>query len=57
MDVNINIRGNGACPICAREQNCGARRRIAEAVRDFRDPLGHGMELVVYACPLFKEKM
>ena len=57
MEVKINPRGNGACPICAKEASCIIRRNLAKANTHLSDPMGHGMEVVVYSCPQFKEKM
>lgn len=57
METRINPRGNGACPLCTRENGCIIRRKFSEALTDLRDPLGHGIEIVVYTCPQFKEKM
>ncbi|MDR2618671.1 MAG: hypothetical protein LBC62_07350 [Treponema sp.] len=55
MQVEINSRGNGACPICKSTGNCRMQDILTKAMTVFSnedDPL----ELVVYSCPLFKEK-
>lgn len=56
MNLLINPRGNGACPLCAMNGSCRVQRKLAENV----DPLGmthdDDMEIVVYSCPYFKEK-
>ena len=57
MEVNINPRGNGACPLCTKETSCISRRNLAKANTHVSDPTGHGMEIVVYSCPQFAEKM
>ncbi len=56
MKLEINPRGNGACPICVSNGNCRIQRKLADNV-DPLDPSGDdGMEIVVYSCPYFKEK-
>ncbi|MDR1899032.1 MAG: hypothetical protein LBQ55_03390 [Treponema sp.] len=55
MEIEINPRGNGACPLCAFNGNCRVQDTLTGAVADFsseNDP----MELVVYSCPHFQEK-
>jgi hypothetical protein len=57
MQVDINPRGNGACPLCVQNGAC----RIQKALINAAAPLpnhdeGTAMELVVYSCPHFKEK-
>ena len=55
MLVEINSRGNGACPICISCGNCRIQDVLAQSVNAFsqsNDP----MELVVYSCPQFAEK-
>ncbi|MDR1566092.1 MAG: hypothetical protein LBS48_02270 [Treponema sp.] len=55
MQVEINSRGNGACPICNSTGNCRIQDTLTKAMAVFsneNDP----MELVVYSCPQFKEK-
>ncbi|MCL2129523.1 MAG: hypothetical protein FWH35_04115 [Treponema sp.] len=56
MKVNINARGNGACPICISSGNCRVQDTLNESMSAFSmsdDP----MELVVYSCPQFQEKI
>jgi len=56
MKLEINPRGNGACPLCERNKDCRIRRLMFENV----EKLGEHdmeMEIVVYACPYFKEKV
>jgi len=56
MRIEINPRGNGACPLCAANGNCRVQDTLTDAIDSFSskdDP----MELVVYSCPQFKEKL
>ncbi|PKL24524.1 MAG: hypothetical protein CVV47_08765 [Spirochaetae bacterium HGW-Spirochaetae-3] len=57
MKLEINPRGNGACPLCVSHGSCRVQRKLADNV----DPLGsiddEGMEIVIYSCPYFKEKI
>jgi hypothetical protein len=56
MQIEINSRGNGACPLCASGGNCRVQDTLAGAMAAFsseNDP----MELVVYSCPQFQEKV
>jgi hypothetical protein len=55
MIVEINSRGNGACPLCASSGNCRIQDTISKTMTAFsseNDP----MELVIYSCPGFREK-
>jgi hypothetical protein len=55
MQIEINSRGNGACPLCASNGNCRVQDTLITAMITFsseNDP----MELVVYSCPQFQEK-
>ena len=64
MDVSLNPRENGACPLCSRLQGCRIREALRDAVADMRparpkavDSVGTPLlEIVVYSCPQFKEK-
>jgi hypothetical protein len=55
MQIEINSRGNGACPLCDSNGNCRVQDTLKKAMDSFSnrdDP----MELVVYSCPQFEEK-
>lgn len=56
MKLDINPRGNGACPLCASNGDCRLQRKLAASVADSTDAEGGGMEIVVYGCPDFKER-
>jgi hypothetical protein len=54
MQVELNARGNGACPFCKYTGNC----QVQETLRKTLETLGTDstMELVIYSCPVFEEK-
>ena len=56
MKVDINPRGNGACPLCVLLDNCRFRKAIEAALEPFPESDASRMEIVVYSCPRFKEK-
>jgi len=55
MQVDINSRGNGACPLCHLSGNCRIQDVLAQSIEEFSE-FGNPMELVIYSCPQFKEK-
>jgi hypothetical protein len=56
MQVDINPRGNGACPLCKQNGQCRFQKTLVESMEPFEDK-NMPMELVIYSCPYFKEKM
>jgi hypothetical protein len=56
MQIEINSRGNGACPLCASNGNCRVQDTLAKAMSAFSSK-NNPMELVVYSCPQFQEKL
>jgi len=54
MQVQINHRGNGACPLCRNNGKCKYQKKIKESLAEFRSK--EEFELVIYTCPYFKEK-
>jgi len=55
MYVELNVRGNGACPICVFTDNCNIQETLKHTMEAYSgkdDP----MEIVIYSCPKFKEK-
>jgi hypothetical protein len=57
MRIEINPRGNGACPLCVSNGNCRIQRKLSENVEPFNAPDDDELEVVVYSCPYFKEKV
>jgi len=57
MKLDINPRGNGACPLCASNRNCRIQRKLADNVDELSPANEEEMEIVVYSCPYFKEKV
>jgi len=55
MLVDINSRGNGACPLCAADKKCRIQDTMVSVMTDFVTK-DNPMELVVYSCPQFQEK-
>lgn len=53
MKLEINPRGNGACPLCAADGDCRIKRLLAAGVEEAGSD--SEMEIVVYACPYFSE--
>jgi hypothetical protein len=64
MNLDINPRGNGACPICIANGDCSLQRRLAQSVSRSNGPGSEPnggetdptLEIVVYTCPYFHEK-
>jgi hypothetical protein len=55
MKLEINPRGNGACPICHRIDDCSIREILKGSVSEISDPEDQGMEIALYTCPSFVE--
>jgi hypothetical protein len=55
MQVELNARGNGACPHCASCGNCQIQETLVQTMDSFSDK-DNTMELVIYSCPYFDEK-
>ena len=57
MHVEINSRGNGACPLCNSTGNCRVQDVLSESMAVFSESDNKlELELVVYSCPQFQEK-
>lgn len=60
MKLNINNRGNGACPLCLFVDNCVLHQKLRSAVTSAEQAFkGHPedeIQLVIYTCPYFKER-
>jgi len=57
MKLDINPRGNGACPLCVSHGSCRVQRKLVDNVDPVGPADGDGMEIVIYSCPYFKEKI
>ncbi|MBN2874591.1 MAG: hypothetical protein JXM71_05810 [Spirochaetales bacterium] len=57
MKLVINPRGNGACPLCVLNGSCRIQRKLSENVNPVDSPNEDELEIVVYSCPFFKEKV
>jgi len=56
MQVEMNARGNGACPMCSfNNENCHVQETLRKTLDDFSSE-DNPMELVIYSCPFFVEK-
>jgi hypothetical protein len=51
--ININFRGNGACPLCIKNKKdrCPIHSLIEKSLNVFKDEF----EIVIYKCPMFVE--
>jgi hypothetical protein len=54
MKLEINARGNGACPLCSAQGNCRIHRNLAAGVE--KGLADSPMEIVIYSCPYFSER-
>jgi len=54
MKVEINPRGNGACPLCKTSGNCRVQDTLNNAMKDYSDE-NNPFEMVIYSCPRFQE--
>jgi len=55
MQVELNSRGNGACPLCESTGKCRVQDTIIKTMDAFSRE-ENPMELVIYSCPHFIEK-
>jgi hypothetical protein len=53
MKIEINPRGNGACPLCIKNGNCRITRALTNATKAVKQP--DKLEIVIYTCPDFEE--
>ena len=53
MKLEINSRGNGACPLCASGGDCRIHALLEGGVSEAG--ADSEMEIVVYTCPYFSE--
>ena len=57
MKVEINNRDNGACPLCIYNGRCILHDTVRGSLDDFDKNDAQEMQLVIYTCPRFKEKI
>ncbi len=55
MDLDLNPRGNGACPLCRKERSCFIRKRLQNSLSDIINDRVENMQLVIYVCPNYEE--
>jgi len=55
MQIELNSRGNGACPLCVSSGNCQIQETLIKTLDNFSSD-ENTMELVIYSCPYFDEK-
>jgi hypothetical protein len=56
MQILLNPRDNGACPVCRKFFSCPIRRKLGESIAGLPDASAQGLEVVIYTCPRFVEK-
>jgi hypothetical protein len=54
MKLEINTRGNGACPLCSACGDCRIQRLLSSGIEEAE--ADSSMEVVVYSCPYFSER-
>jgi len=54
MNIEINPRGKGACPLCKRNGTCAVQNNLIKAVDGYATE-GDPLVIVVYGCPQFRE--
>jgi hypothetical protein len=54
MKLEINPRGNGACPLCAASGDCRIQRLMSAGVEKISSD--SELEIVIYTCPYFVER-
>ncbi len=54
MKLEINPRGNGACPLCSRNGECKLQKLLAASIE--REGDSSELEVVIYTCAKFSEK-
>ncbi len=55
MKLDINPRGNGACPLCEANGRCRLQDSLAASLAPVNGADSE-MEIVVYSCSYFQEK-
>ena len=57
MKIDFNHKGNGACPLCKDWGRCMIHKRLSKSLDDLGDKDEGHMQIVIYACPKFKENL
>jgi len=58
IEIKFSAQSTGACPICKRFDNCHILQALRKTLAETCSPVSDDtMELVVYRCPEFKEKL
>ncbi|MDA8425869.1 MAG: hypothetical protein M0Z80_06990 [Treponema sp.] len=55
MTLDINPRGNGACPLCAANGDCRLQKLLTQSIAGVPGADEPEMEIVVYSCSYFRE--
>jgi hypothetical protein len=55
MKLEINSRGNDACPLCSVRGNCRIHTLLKDGLESAESKAE--MEIVIYACPYFSERL
>ena len=55
MEIKINVRDNGACPMCRYHGKCTIQKLLQESIDNKIINKRDYMELVIYRCPQFAE--
>ncbi len=55
MKLEFNSRGNGACPLCVSGSGCRIHKLLEAGVE--LAGADSEMEIVVYTCPYFSERL
>ena len=53
MKIEINHRGNGACPLCVRNGECKITKALKDSTKSIKQ--SDQLEIVIYTCPEFEE--
>ena len=58
MEIKFSAQSTGACPLCRRFETCHILSEMRKTLSECCSPVSDDtMELVVYRCPEFKEKL
>ncbi|HAP44519.1 MAG TPA: hypothetical protein DD477_01200 [Spirochaetaceae bacterium] len=57
MNLEINPRGNGACPMCLHNRNCHVQKQLVSNIVELKAASAQELEIVIYSCPYFQEAL